>query len=168
MLNFGRFGGRRSAAHDNTPTNDYGTPAGRSHPAHRPAILANHWLHWISSLIVLGISANFIHDYKNDTHLVYWLTIVCPILTDITRYCPLTSLQAVIDVLVYLPGLFLPTVRSYKGYLAPATWLFSYLWLTAFIFAAQDYNFNGGRLSPSGVSKLGLKRTLEAFAFLAL
>jgi len=149
MARFGGFGGRNT--HAAAATNDYGTPAGRSNRAHRPAILANHWLHWISSLIVLGISAYFIAHYSHSTHLVYWVTI------------------AAIDVFVYLPALFLPLIGAYKGYLAPAAWLFSYLWLTAFIFAAQDYNFNayGCPHSPSGVNKCGLKKTLEAFAFLA-
>ena len=53
-------------------------------------------------------------------------------------------------------------------YLVTIQWVFSYLWLTGFIFASQDYNFNGTcELSPGGVSKCGIKRTLEAFAFLA-
>jgi len=149
MPRFGGFGARRSAPRANAGTNDYGTSAGRSNRAHRPAILANHWLHWISSLIVLGISGYFIHNYNHSTHLVYWVVI------------------AAIDVIVYLPALFLPVIPSYKGYLALAAWLFSYLWLTAFIFSAQDYNFNGCARSPFGVNKCSLKRTLEAFAFLA-
>jgi hypothetical protein len=60
-------------------------------------------------------------------------------------------------------------MKSYKGYLAPLAWIFSYLRLTAFIFAAQDYS--SGRCaynSPSLVNKCGLKKTLAAFAFLAL
>jgi hypothetical protein len=68
----------------------------------------------------------------------------------------------------YLPALALPAVSAYKGYMAPVAWVFSYLWLTAFIFAAQDYNYGGGYHSPAGVGKLSLKKTLEAFAFLAL
>ncbi|OAP60997.1 hypothetical protein AYL99_06001 [Fonsecaea erecta] len=144
-----RFG-RRGHAGPVTATTDYGAPAGRSNRTHRPAILANHWLHWISSIIVLGISAYFISKYSHNTHLVYWITI------------------ASIDALVYLPALFLPAIGAYKGYMAPVAWLFSYLWLTAFIFAAQDYNFGGTcARSPSGVNKCGLKKTLEAFAFIA-
>ncbi|KIW67519.1 hypothetical protein, variant [Phialophora macrospora] len=155
MPRFGGFGGRRGggAAVADPVTNDYGSPAGRSNRAHRPAILANHWLHWISSIVVLGISAYFIANYNHNTHLIYWVTI------------------AAIDAFIYLPALFLPMLGSYKGYLAPAAWVFSYLWLTAFIFSSQDYNFNNGfgcPVSPSGVNKCGLKRTLEAFAFLAL
>jgi hypothetical protein len=71
--------------------------------------------------------------------------------------------------LVYLPALFLPLVGAYKGFMAPLAWVFSYLWLTAFIFASQDYNFGGTcARSPAGVNKCGLKKTLEAFAFIAL
>jgi hypothetical protein len=78
-------------------------------------------------------------------------------------------LQAAIDSFLYLPALILPFVGRYKGYLAPLAWIFSYLWLTAFIFAAQDYNWHNCALnSPGGVGKCGLKKTLEAFAFLAL
>jgi len=130
--------------------NDYGTAADRSARWHRPAILVNHVLHWISALIVLGISAYFINNYSHNTHLVYWISL------------------AAVDALLYLPALVLPAVSAYKGYLAPLAWIFSYLWLTAFIFAAQDYSYGGGYRSPTGVGKLGLKKTLEAFAFLAL
>jgi hypothetical protein len=68
-----------------------------------------------------------------------------------------------------MPALILPLIKSYKGYLAPLAWIFSYLWLTAFIFAAQDYNFNNCAFnSPFGIGRCALKKTLEAFAFLAL
>jgi hypothetical protein len=79
------------------------------------------------------------------------------------------DLQAAIDTILYLPALALPAVKKYKGYLAPLAWILSYLWLTAFIFAAQDYEYNGGCAanSPTGVNKCALKRTLEAFAFIA-
>lgn len=71
--------------------------------------------------------------------------------------------------MIYLPAVALPAVRNYKGYLAPLAWILSYLWLTAFIFAVQDYEYNGGCAanSPSGVNKCSLKRTIEAFAFIA-
>jgi len=135
----------------------YGTPApapapaARSNRFHRPAILANHALHWLSSIIVLGISAYFIHKFTHNTHLRYWVSI------------------AAIDTILYFPAILLPAVKSYKGYLAPLAWIFSYLWLTAFIFASQDYNFNGGSFvnSPADVNKPALKKTLEAFTFIA-
>jgi len=130
--------------------NDYGRPAYRSNRMHRPAILANHAIHWASSLIVMSIAAYFIAKFSRDAHLVYWICV------------------AAIDAFLYLPALFLPAVKSYKGYLAPVAWVFSYLWLTAFIFAAQDYNYgNCVANSPSFVNKCALKKTLEAFAFIA-
>ncbi|KAH8728315.1 hypothetical protein GQ44DRAFT_757278 [Phaeosphaeriaceae sp. PMI808] len=135
------------ATHANT---DYGTATPRSNKLHRPLIIANNALHFVSSIIVMSIAAYFIKNYGHNTHLVYWVSI------------------AAIDSLLYLPALFLPTVKSYKGYYAPLAWIFSYLWLTAFIFAAQDYS-NGrcATRSPSFISKCALKITLEAFAFLA-
>ncbi|KAF2193126.1 hypothetical protein K469DRAFT_619719 [Zopfia rhizophila CBS 207.26] len=116
----------------------------------RPAILANHFLHWASSVIVMSITAYFIAHFARNQHLIYWITV------------------AAVDTLVYLPALFFPAVKSYKGYLCPLAWIFSYLWITAFIFAAQDYNWHNCRVnSPWNVNKCGLKKTLESFAFLA-
>jgi hypothetical protein len=79
-------------------------------------------------------------------------------------------LQAAIDVILYIPALVLPASNKYKGYMWPLAWIFSYLWLTAFILAAQDYNSSFGcwAYSPSFVNKCSLKKTLEAFAFIAL
>lgn len=73
-------------------------------------------------------------------------------------------------MLIYVIAVALPAVRTYKGYLAPLAWILSYLWLTAFIFSTQDYEYNGGCAanSPRFVNKCSLKRTLEAFAFIAL
>jgi hypothetical protein len=131
------------------PTSEYGRTKQPSKLL-RMGILANHWLHWISSVIVLSIAAYFIANYTPNTHLIYWVSV------------------AAVDTLLYLPALALPLMSSYKGYLAPVATIFSYLWLTAFIFAAQDYNFGSCWVSPSGVGQCGIKKTLEAFAFLAL
>jgi hypothetical protein len=129
--------------------NDYGDP----HPtskAIRLATLLNHFLHWASAIIVMSIAAYFLAHFRHNQHLIYWVTI------------------AAIDSFLYLPALVLPLMKSYKGYLAPLAWLYSYLWLTAFIFAAQDYNWHNCAFnSPSDTSKCGLKKTLEAFAFIA-
>ena len=57
--------GRRTNAHAE-PTTDYGAPAVRSNRLHRPLLASNHALHLASSLIVLGISAYFIHDLKTS------------------------------------------------------------------------------------------------------
>jgi len=116
----------------------------------RPAILANHFLHWASSVIVMSIAAYFIAHFAHGQHLIFWITV------------------AAVDTAVYLPALFLPAVKSYKGHLSPVAWIFSYLWLTAFIFAAQDYNWHScSANSPWNTNKCGLKKTLESFAFIA-
>jgi hypothetical protein len=57
-------------------SNDYGDPVVRSNRMHRPGIIANHALHWTSSVIVLGITAYFIAKFSNNTHLVYWICVV--------------------------------------------------------------------------------------------
>ncbi|KAH9863692.1 hypothetical protein J1614_009624 [Plenodomus biglobosus] len=139
-------------ARTHATNNDYGAPVTntRSDKLYRPLIMANHVLHWISSIIVLGISAYFIHEYRHNTHLVYWLSV------------------AAVDALLYIPAIALPAMKRYKGHGAPLAWIFSYLWLTAFIFAAQDYNYGSCALrSPAFVNKCSLKKTIEAFAFLA-
>ena len=59
-----------------TVANDYDPDAGRPNRTHRSAILINHWLHWISSIIVMSIAAYFISHYAHNTHLVYWVIIV--------------------------------------------------------------------------------------------
>lgn len=116
----------------------------------RTALTANNVLHWISSIIVMSIAAYFISKYRHNTHLVYWVTI------------------AAIDAILYLAAMVLPSMSSYKGYLSPLHLIFSYLWLTAFIFSSQDYNFDNAcyARSPFGGS-CTVKKTLEAFAFLA-
>jgi hypothetical protein len=133
-------------------TNDYGVHIPKPSGLLRISTVANTWLHFSSTVIVLGISAYFINNYTDNTHLVFWLTIAC------------IDTAATIPYLAH-PFISLPFISRY---LLSIQWFFSYLWLTAFIFAAQDYNFNGTcALSPSGVNKCGIKRALEAFAFLA-
>jgi hypothetical protein len=137
-------------------TNDYGVhiPAARTLAPFRILTLLTNYLHLASTTIVLGISAYFIKSYTHNTHLVYWLTVAC---IDLAFALPLTIAYPLIDP---------PRIAS--RFLGTFQWVFTYLWLTAFIFAAQDYNFGDTcERSPSGVRKCGLKRTLEAFAFLA-
>jgi hypothetical protein len=136
-------------------TNDYGVHVPRPSNLLRLLTLLTTWLHFTSTVIVLGISAYFIAQYSNtrNTHLIYWLTISC---IDTTLLLP------------YLAYPFFTPLALFTRLLQPLQWVFSYLWLTTFIFASQDYDFNGTcARSPSGVDKCGLKRTLEAFAFLA-
>jgi hypothetical protein len=72
------FGRSTNADRTAAPGTDYGTPAVRSNKLHRPLLAANHALHTISSIIVLGISAYFINDYTHNTHLRYWVALVRP------------------------------------------------------------------------------------------
>lgn len=134
---------------------DYGAPSPRRSTTTltRPLLTATHLLHFASSIIVMSIAAYFIANFPpNNTHLRYWVAV------------------GAVDAFLYLPALVLPMLKSYKGYLAPLACIFSYLWLTAFIFAVQDYEYNGGAYynSPAGVDKPALKKTVEAFTFLAL
>ncbi|KAF2820698.1 hypothetical protein CC86DRAFT_459648 [Ophiobolus disseminans] len=137
------------ASHANA---DYGAPTARSNKMHRPLLTATHALHLISSFIVMGIAAYLLkHDGRN-THLICWVTIAA-----ISTFLALLALLALI----------LPAMKSYKGYFAPLDWAFSYLWLTAFIFAAQDYRNSVCRLRFRGSLDCSLIKTIVAFTFLA-
>jgi hypothetical protein len=65
---------KMSRAHANT---DYGAPTARANKFHLHMIIANHTLHLISSLIVMSIAAYFIANFNHNTHIVYWVSIVC-------------------------------------------------------------------------------------------
>jgi hypothetical protein len=70
---------------------------------------------------------------------------------------------------LYLIAVVLPALKSYRGYMSPLNLILSYLWLTALIFAAQDYA--GGRCRsriPGYNSRCGLKHTILAFFILGL
>ncbi|KAJ5119335.1 hypothetical protein N7448_010004 [Penicillium atrosanguineum] len=91
----------------------------------RPLQLATRTLQWISAVIVMGLTSYFISVGPTGQHLIYQEVI------------------AVLSVVFFLPAFvspFLPTALS-KFVLAIDV-IFSYLWLTAFIFAAQDYNWH--------------------------
>lgn len=62
----------------------------------------------------------------------------------------------------------LPVFGDYRGQLLPFNFVMSYLWLTSFIFATQDWT--GGRCGLHGPATSGcaLKETIVAFDFLAL
>jgi len=132
-------------------TNDYGTSGVPATRSSRPARLATYALHLVSSLIVLGISAYFVANFEHTTHLLYWVSV------------------ATVSTALTIPLLLLPTLGKLKLSSSPFALILSYLWLTAFIFATQDYDYNGGPFanSPVAVAKPALKKTLEAFAFIA-
>ncbi|KAJ5241691.1 uncharacterized protein N7469_000018 [Penicillium citrinum] len=118
----------------------------------RPLQLATRTLQWSSAVIVMGLTSYFIKHGPHGQHILYQEVI------------------AVLSVVFFLPAFispFLPTALSKFVLLIDV--VFSYLWLTAFIFAAQDYNksktlcyFN----SPPGVT-CPRKKANESFIFLA-
>ncbi|OAL43931.1 hypothetical protein IQ07DRAFT_592729 [Pyrenochaeta sp. DS3sAY3a] len=104
---------------------------------------------WISSAIVVGITGYFLNEYPHDQHLIF---------------------EIVISALVlgfWLPSFVLPVLSSYKFYYAPLNFVFSYLWLTAFVFSAQDYNESDCKLNAPFGGSCSLKLANEAFIFLA-
>lgn len=77
-------------------------------------------------------------------------------------------MQATITLGIWSVTMFLPLFKSYKGYMLPVNLIFSYLWLTSFIFSAQDWTDNRCRFVGPGLGHCGLKRTVAAFNFLAM
>ncbi|KAL6706400.1 hypothetical protein ACN47E_005506 [Coniothyrium glycines] len=132
-------------------TDDYGIASSTTSKLHRPLLFATHFVHWVSAIIVMSIAAYFISNYYHNTHLRYWVAV------------------GAVTAALYIPLLALPLVKRYKGQAAFLPLILSYLWLCALVFTVQDYSYNGGWFwnSPRGVPHRGLKKTLEAFAFIA-
>jgi len=109
----------------------------------------SHALAWISSVIVMGITAYYLRKYPHDMHLVYELII------------------ATLFTAFWLPSFILPFLGSYKRWYLPANFIFSYLWLTSFIFAAQDYNRGNCYYNAPRSGRCSLKWANQAFIFLS-
>ncbi|KAK5214817.1 hypothetical protein LTR72_012068, partial [Exophiala xenobiotica] len=99
----------------------------------------------------MAIVSYFIHDYSRNEHTTYQEVIAC------------TSI-----------GFFLPTMplafyKRFTVHLIPLDYVYSHLWVTAFIFAAQDYNWKAcSQNSPRGVHKCTLKFALESWCIIAV
>jgi len=78
----------------------------------RIILTGNQWMQWISAIIVMSLSAYFINKFTAGQHLTYEIVI------------------STINVAFFIPGLFLPLFTSYKGYLLPLSFIFSYLYVT--------------------------------------
>ncbi|EEP77941.1 predicted protein [Uncinocarpus reesii 1704] len=116
----------------------------------RFSLLLMRLLQWASAVIVMGIVSYFIKQGPKNTHLIY------------------EEVIAVISVVFFLPGLVSPFVAT-VGWLAfPIDLIFSYLWLTSFIFASQDYSAGAAcwANSPPGIG-CALKHASQAFIFIA-
>ncbi|KAF2478281.1 uncharacterized protein BDR25DRAFT_9535 [Lindgomyces ingoldianus] len=117
-------------------------PAGTS----RLLLACSHFMTWASSAIVVGITGYFLNDFDHNQHLIFWIVI------------------AAMTLCFWLPSFALPFMGSYKNWYLPMNFVFSYLWLTSFIFAAQDYNWHECEFnSPTDTKKCSLKKANEAF-----
>ncbi|KIX95745.1 uncharacterized protein Z520_08453 [Fonsecaea multimorphosa CBS 102226] len=109
------------------------------------------FIKWSSACIVMAIVSYFIHDYSRNEHTTYQEVIAC------------TSI-----------GFFLPTMplafdRRITVQLIPLDYIYSHLWVTAFIFAAEDYNWQDCAIhSPSGLRKCTLKYAMESWCIIAV
>jgi len=109
-----------------------------------------HFMIFASSVIVTGVVSYFFSRYTfRGSHIVYQEVI------------------AVLTIPTYLIAMVSPFFSSYEGYFLPVNFIFSYLWLTSFIFSATDWSGNLCRETPLGTSKCSLKRTVESFNFIA-
>ena len=117
----------------------------------RLLLFASNFIKWASACIVMAIVSYFIHDYSRNEHTTYQEVIAC------------TSI-----------GFFLPTIplAFYKRFtvqLIPLDYIYSHLWVTAFIFAAEDYNWKDcAKHSPPGVQSCTLKYALESWCIIAV
>ncbi|KAM3521924.1 hypothetical protein NHJ13051_005977 [Beauveria bassiana] len=123
------------------------------HSTLRYLAFANHAIVWVSSLIVTGILSYFLSKYSaaHNTHIIYQEVI------------------AVITLALWTFGMILPLISRYGGHLWPINLALSYLWLTSFIFSAQDWSRGYCRRYSYvyGFSRCGLKKTVIAFNFIA-
>lgn len=117
--------------------------------AAKAIVSVSHFLAWASSAIVVGISGYYLARYPHDMRQIFYMIVGASMLA------------------FWLPSYILPFLKSYRGWYLPMNFIWSYLWLTAFIFAAEAYNRHDCRAwSPFG-GRCSLKYALEAFIFLA-
>ncbi|KAE8380109.1 membrane-associating domain-containing protein [Aspergillus bertholletiae] len=115
----------------------------------RPLLLVTRVMQWSSAVIVMGITSYFIHKGPRGLSLKY------------------QEIISTISVVFFIPAFvspFMPSTLSKFVLLIDV--VFSYLWLTAFIFAAQDYNKHNCRLGPPPGVACSKKHANEAFIFL--
>jgi len=117
--------------------------------AARLAVGACNALTWLSSAIVVGITGYFLKKYPHDLHLIFEIVIAAIVLG------------------LWLPAFYVAFRKDYGYHYGPLNFIFSYLWLTSFIFAAQDYNQNSCALNAPVGGSCNLKFTSQAFIFVA-
>ncbi|KAL4945795.1 hypothetical protein BDV06DRAFT_219036 [Aspergillus oleicola] len=116
----------------------------------RPVLLCARVLQWASAVIVMGITSYFIHRGPRGQHIIYQEVI------------------SVLSVVFFLPAFLSPfKPNMLSRFVLGIDVVFSYLWLTAFIFAAQDYNWHNCYLNAPPFLGCSRKKANEAFIFLA-
>lgn len=124
-----------------------------------------------SAAIVTGVLSYLLNRYRfRGSHIVYEEVIVrtSPIFPPSMNLAANCDTQAVITMVWYLIAMFLPLSSAYGGHFLPVSFIFSYLWLTSFILAVTDWRGNLCRSTSPGFGRCALKRTVEAFTFVAL
>ncbi|KAF9251046.1 hypothetical protein DTO006G1_4084 [Penicillium roqueforti] len=115
----------------------------------RPLQLATRAMQWSSAVIVMGLTSFFINRGPRGQHTIYQEVI------------------AVLSVVFFLLAFISPFLPSLSRFVLAIDVVFSYLWLTAFIFSAQDYSTRRCYYAiPAGLN-CNSKRANEAFIFLA-
>jgi len=118
--------------------------------ANRYALLFSRVMQWVSAVIVMGITSNFIHKYSTGEHIIY------------------DEVIATTTVAFFLPPLFTALHKRFHWHWIPLDLIYSYFWLTAVIFEAEDYNYlSCSATDPDGETSCSQKYALEGFAFLA-
>jgi hypothetical protein len=106
-------------------------------------------MQWVSAVIAMGLYAYFVHRERRGTHVIYNLVI------------------SVLSVVFFIPAFLSPFKSMLSSLVVSIDLVFSYLWLTAFVFAAQSYDYGDIYVNaPFGV-KVSTKHAAEAFTFLA-
>ncbi|KAF2746963.1 hypothetical protein M011DRAFT_72408 [Sporormia fimetaria CBS 119925] len=113
-------------------------------------VSASNFVVFASAAIVVGITGYFLKNFTHDHHLIYEIII------------------GALTLFFWLPSFIVPFIgRIYRQYYLPMNLIFSYLWLTAFIFASQDYSRGRCLLNAPPFGRCSLKRANQAFIFLA-
>ncbi|PLB44902.1 hypothetical protein P170DRAFT_367107 [Aspergillus steynii IBT 23096] len=116
----------------------------------RPIQLVSRVMQWTSAVIVMGITSYFINKGPRGQHLIF------------------TEVISTLSVVFFLPAFVSPFMPTALGkFVLLIDVVFSYLWLTSFIFAAQDYNESNCYWNSPARESCSKKKANEAFIFLA-
>ncbi|KJZ72776.1 hypothetical protein HIM_07851 [Hirsutella minnesotensis 3608] len=109
-----------------------------------------HFMIFICAVINTGLLSYMIRNsVYRTTHLIY------------------QEVVAVVTLVLFFGAIFLPMFKRYRGFFLPVDFIFSYLWLTSFIFSIEDWT--GGRCAwsvPRATWQCSRRHTIEAFNFI--